>query len=760
MKSIIVTLTLLLFKTICVSQTLLNLNSDKNQLLPNNGINLPNNGINNSTFITKRQQSEVPTSNTKNTTPQEENENQSPIEKKLKKELLQLSNFQKLINNEKGVKLENYGISLFNDVNYKYPQNTPVPADYILGSGDEIDLKIWGSFEYESTVSINKEGLIYIPKVGSIQISGLRASNLDAFIRNKIKGMFNQFSSSATISKVRSIKIYFVGESMNPGSFTVSGLSSLIASLYESGGPTQLGNIRKIQLIRSGKLITTLDLYKFITQGDSSSDVRLVDGDVILIPVSKNRIALMGEVEKPGIYDILDTEKIEDLMKIVGLDSPTTSYEKIIVESIHKENFEKPRYIKEFNGANDFKKYYPQDGDLINFYPIKKEYLNSIIIRGNISTPRKYEFTPGMRISDLIPNQNELISPRYYELKNSLIQNRNIDEVSSNLAPLNFDNRLPSINWNYASIDRLEKDKFKSRLIAFNLYKAIHKDPQNDVELEPGDVITIYNSKDFKLPASESSHKILIQGEVKNPGYYEFVNGEKLADFLTRVGGTTERSYIYGSIFTRESIKENQLRNFEAYINRLQKNIDTTKYSLIQNADTADKQRIAQAEIAISQNSLERLKSIKPTGRLSLEINPLEPKLPQIILEDGDSIYIPRKSSVIEVIGAVFSETTFLYKENKTVNDYLKLAGTTKEADIEQIFVIRADGTSSSSFHKSFFQSDVQNATVYPGDTIVVPELVDRQTAYTKFIQGAKDWTSILYQFGLGAAGIKVLRNN
>jgi len=142
-----------------------------------------------------------------------------------------------------------------------------------------------------------------------------------------------------------------------------------------------------------------------------------------------------------------------------------------------------------------------------------------------------------------------------------------------------------------------------------------------------------------------------------------------------------------------------------------------------------------------------------------LEINPNDPKFPPISLEDGDKILIPTIPSTVEVLGSVFSETTFIYKEKKTVNDYLNLAGPTKEADLEQIFVIRADGSATSSYHKYFYESNIKNAVVYPGDTIIVPELIDRQTTYTKFIQGAKDWTAILYQFGLGAAGLKILRN-
>jgi len=711
--------------------------------------------------------------------------NQSQNERGVKKYQLSLNNFQKLILNEKGIKLSNYGFNLFNDANYKYPQNIPVPADYILGTGDEIDIKIWGSINYENTLTINKEGLIYIPEIGSFQISGTKASKLDEVVRNKIKGSYKQFSSSTSISKLRSIKVYFVGESINPGAFTVSGLSSLIAAVYESGGPTQLGDIRNIQLIRGGKLISSLDLYEFMTKGDSSSDIRLIDGDVILIPESKNNIALLGELDKPGIYELKDSEKFEELLKIIGIGSPTTSYEKIMVESINKSNFDRPRSIREFKDLSELKSYLPKDGDVISFYPIKKEFSNSIIIRGNISVPRKHEYIPGMRVSDVIPNQNELVSSKYYELKNSLIKNKKktIEDTKGNvelikdtefkkqdidnetepetetLTPFNFENKLPNINWDYASIDRLEKDKFNTKLISFNLYKAIHKDPSNDLELEPGDVITIYNSKDFKLPVSVKVPRVLIQGEISQPGYYEVMKNETITDLIKRVGGLTEKAYIYGSIFSRESVRANQEKNFEQYVNRFQNTIESTKNNLIQNSDTLDKQRIAQGQIAVAQTQLDRLKSIKPTGRLSLEINPNDPKFPPISLEDGDKILIPTIPSTVEVLGSVFSETTFIYKEKKTVNDYLNLAGPTKEADFEQIFVIRADGSATSSYHKYFYESNIKNAVVYPGDTIIVPELIDRQTTYTKFIQGAKDWTAILYQFGLGAAGLKILRN-
>ena len=142
-------------------------------------------------------------------------------------------------------------------------------------------------------------------------------------------------------------------------------------------------------------------------------------------------------------------------------------------------------------------------------------------------------------------------------------------------------------------------------------------------------------------------------------------------------------------------------------------------------------------------------------------MDPVNPQLPAITLEDGDQITVPNLPSFVGVFGAVFSETTFIHRPGSTVADYLDKAGLTREADLDNLMVIRADGTIESNARKSslFGSSFINNKKLSPGDSVFVPEVLDRRSSYTQFIMGAKDWTQLFYQFGLGAAAVKTLRN-
>jgi hypothetical protein len=166
--------------------------------------------------------------------------------------------------------------------------------------------------------------------------------------------------------------------------------------------------------------------------------------------------------------------------------------------------------------------------------------------------------------------------------------------------------------------------------------------------------------------------------------------------------------------------------------------------------------------VASQQLLLSRLKSLKADGRIALDMDPARPVLPDIVLEDGDAITVPYAPSFVGVFGAVLTERSFIYRADFLVDDYLKRAGLTRSADDDAIMVIRADGTveSDSQRANSLFGAakGVRGSKVYPGDSIFIPEKLDRETAYSRFIRGAKDWTAIFYQFGLGAVGIKTLR--
>ena len=324
-------------------------------------------------------------------------------------------------------------------------------------------------------------------------------------------------------------------------------------------------------------------------------------------------------------------------------------------------------------------------------------------------------------------------------------------------------NLLEEVNWDYALIERLDPKAVRMQLIPFNLGRAvINHDPRDDLELRQGDVVTVFGVTDIPVPMEKRTQFVRLGGEVQIPGLYQISPGEKLLQLVTRAGGLTSNAYIYGTEFVRESARQQQQANLDLAIRSFESDVAGSNAAALQNAQEGEKNNIVQNQIAAQQLLLARIKNLKATGRISLDIDPVRPLLADIVLEDGDRITVPPPSSFVGVFGATFTERSFIHRDGSVVSDYLKRAGLTRSADEDALMIIRADGSVDSDAQRAndFFKfgPGLRDHKLYPGDAIFIPEKLDRETAYTKFIRGAKDWTAIFYQFGLGAAGIKTLR--
>lgn len=245
------------------------------------------------------------------------------------------------------------------------------------------------------------------------------------------------------------------------------------------------------------------------------------------------------------------------------------------------------------------------------------------------------------------------------------------------------------------------------------------------------------------------------------PGVYEIKGNETITQLIQRAGGLTRNAYLYGMVFSRESARIQQQESLDKAVRRMETSISSQTSSLVQNTSDNDKGLVLQSQLASQRSFLERLRSLKASGRVSLELDPLNPVLPDLKVEDADQITVPMRPGFVGVYGAVLAEASMIHRPGHTLSDYLAKAGVTRDADMDEVMLIRANGTvenQSGKSVRSFFGSSLMSKPLYPGDTVFVPEVVDRRTPYTQFIQGMKDWTQILYQMGLGAAAIKTLR--
>jgi len=697
--------------------------------------------------------------------------------------------FQRFVQETTGRQLPLFGYNLFTGRTFPSLQNVPVPADYVIGPGDEIALKVWGVVESDARLTVDRNGQIAIPRVGVVTVAGLKSSQLEPALKAQVGQYLKNFQLNATMGRLRSMQVFVVGQARKPGAYTVSSLSSLVSVLFESGGPAAGGSMRKVQLKRNGQVISTIDLYKFIAEGDKSADTYLLPGDVVVIPPAGPRVAMIGALGTPAIYELSRPEEpISQVLAYGGGMLSLTTPHKLLIERIESNRVKAPRSVIERALDARGLKSTVKDGDVVTLFKISPAFSNAVTLRGNVAVPLRYSHQPGMRIADLIPELEALVQPDYYTRKNILVQfekdekndkdeksgkddknekgekggKREKERVSAERQLNDVKNLLDEINWDYAAIERMDPKEVRTQLIPFNLGKAIRdKDPAHNLELQPGDVVTIFGVKDMPVPVGKRTQFVRVSGEVKVPGFYQVHPGETLRQVVERAGGLTEQAYPYATELTRESTRVQQQANLDRAIRRLETDIAGQALTTVQNATNAESAATVQAQMAAQQQLLSRMQSLKASGRIALELKPERPEYPDLPLEDGDNITIPTRPGFVSVFGAVLAENAFIHREDATVDDYLERAGLLREADVDAALIIRADGSvEGNAAHRRWFGSGgFMGKELQPGDAIFVPEKFDRRSAYTQFIQGAKDWTSIFYQFGLGAAAIKTIRD-
>lgn len=673
--------------------------------------------------------------------------------------------FQRFVQDATGKALPLYGYNLFDRSRFPSLTDVPVPANYVLGPGDEIDLKIWGAVDVAMRLPVDRNGQITVPKVGPITVAGTPSSELDTHLKKQVGRVFTNFELSASLGRLRSMQIFVVGQARNPGAYTVSSLSTLISALFESGGPAANGSMRAVQLVRNGKTVTTIDLYKFIHAGETSADARLLPGDVIVVPPAGPRVAVTGATDTSAIFELASAEEtIAQVLSYSAGSQTLTTPHKALLERVNKQQAKTPREVQERTldaaGLNTTLR----DGDLLTLFKISSQFANAVTLRGNVASPLRYVFKPGMRVADLVPEADALILPDYYSRKNSMVQFESGRDVTDARVVGEVKRLVTEINWDYASIERLDPQAIKTNLIPFNLGKAIKaKDPAHNIELMPGDVITIFGVDDIPVPLEKRTQFVRVGGEVKVPGIYQITPGETLPQLIQRAGGMSRDAYLYGTVFTRESTRAQQQENLNQAIRKMESQINSQAATSLQNVYDKENAGNMQAQLAGQRILLERLRTMRASGRIALEMDVTQPELPPLALQDGDSITVPSKPSFVAVFGAVMAENTFIHRPDASAADYITKAGPTRDADLQAAMIIRSDGTVlANRAQRSWFgigNNSFMGTRLQAGDSIFVPEVLDRRTAYTQFVQGAKDWTAILFQFGIGAAAYKTLKN-
>lgn len=779
-----------------------------------------------------------------------------------------LTEFQKFVAATTGVVLPIFGDNLFRNVPSTFAplDLTPVPPGYVIEPGDELRIRVWGQVNFRADLHVDRMGDIYIPQVGGIHVAGLPFSALDHQIRTAVGRIYRNFDLTVDLGQTSAIQVYVTGEARRPGVYTISSLSTLANALFATGGPATNGSMRDIELRRGGKTIATFDLYALLIHGDISKDMPLLTGDVIYIPSVGSRVAILGSVRTPAIYELLPGETMGEALRDAGGASTTAGESRISVERI-EDHRSREAFEIAFNPGGLATTLH--DGDVVRVLSIVPMYEKTVTLRGNTANPGRYGWHPGMRLSDLIPDRNSLLTRNYwwkrallglpapeFEPAGNLL---NLHQPSSPVdlqqqaaerglsinpgqattltpeqmlaeqalaarqqatgasqlgaspqaaaAALNASGSLaapgqtasmpragetegnsavaagmtatgnqngimpaprtevrqiaPEIDWNYAVIERMDPNTLKSTLIPFDLGRLVlQHDPSQDLELQPGDVVTIFSQNDIRVPVEQQTKYVRLEGEFVHAGVYSVRPGETLRELVERAGGLTPRAYLYGSEFTRESTRALQQQRIDEYVQNLQMQIERGSLALAASPVATAQDLAGGAAAQTSEHELvAQLQRIRATGRIVLDLQAGSrgvDSLPNLPLEDGDRFLVPPIPATVNVVGAVYDQSSFLYASGRRAGDYLRLAGGPgRDADSKHDFVIRADGSViSRNAENGLWGNSFDALLIYPGDTIVVPEKTLKPSA----LRGFLDWSQLFSQFALGAAAIAVIQ--
>jgi protein involved in polysaccharide export with SLBB domain len=664
------------------------------------------------------------------------------------------------------------------------------PADYIVGSGDEINVLLWGRMNEEYSLKVDRNGQINIPHIGPVSVAGLPFNALQKNILDRVQNI-EGVQANVSMGELRSVGVFIVGEVKSPGYYTVSGLSNVTNALFSVGGPTRRGSLRTVQLKRNGNAIATVDFYDFLMFGKDNTNLRLKSGDVIMVPIVKRMVAIAGNVRRSALYEIKANTTLKEALNLAGGLTPAAWTNRIQIERF-KEN--------QFQVVLDFAAETPQaipnievqDGDIIKIFPVVEKNKNAVYLSGNVMRPGKYEYKEGLKLSDLLPDFQALQPETYFEYAIVLRQdpptflNRIVpfnlkkamqDHASADNVALQARDEVIVYSRDYFEPDRsvtidgavttpmkqklLENMKIKDLIIKAGglldkaslergeLYRrsdsnetsttekidfcvscALSDDPKNNLALKRFDRVYIRSKKGW-----EEEKRMALKGEFTYSGEYVLLEHETLGELIDRAGGFTKDAYLPGALLLRPSVKALEQKRTGEYADGLELdavNLSTTLASKGQN--TGESQQLLQQQLLM----INKLRAKDPEGRVVIDMTKPE-SYREFIPENGDILFVPKRIGTVSVIGEVFNPATFKYENGSSIaRYYVEMAGGFKEtAAKKNVYIFRANGSIVTNRNVN-----VMETALAPGDVVVVPQKIEYKNNFKTFM----DSVSAIFQ--------------
>jgi protein involved in polysaccharide export with SLBB domain len=452
------------------------------------------------------------------------------------------------------------------------------------------------------------------------------------------------------MGRVRALDVFVLGAVERPGRITLTGFATAFNALYAAGGPAALGSLRDIRVLRANRLVARLDLYRFLLDGDRSSDPRLQSGDVVFVGLAKSLVGIQGAVARPAVYEGDGPMSLHALLDMAGGASPFADLSRIHIERVDANGGFRLQDLPldHGKGVNPdslmLTKY-----DLVTILALNERVRNVVTLDGFVRHPGEYELTPGLKLSQLVSR----------------------------------DRLLPEAALDQAELRRVDSATFQVTVHSFSIRKAWSG--QDDLTLQPMDAVTLFSSARFP-------NSVTLEGQVVRPGTYTVAPGERLSEVLRRAGGTTPLGYLRGAIFLRKSAAERERSFIREFVERQRLDLAEQQARLAQAGDSTSAQAVISAQASLST----ALESQTEPGRVVLELDEegrWAHTVRDPVLEGGDRLIVPPRPSTVTVLGSVMNPGTLLARKGASFSQYIKRAGgLSHDADITRGYVLKANG--------------------------------------------------------------------
>jgi protein involved in polysaccharide export with SLBB domain len=692
---------------------------------------------------------------------------------------------------EQSSKLKRFGSDMFLDrglMTKQMPVDIPIGPDYVLGVGDGLIINLWGGISQSFSRTVDREGKIVLPEAGTVVVAGLSLERTQSLIQSTLSQQFRDAKVAVTIARLRTVRVYVVGDVQRPGAYDINSLSTALNALYAAGGPTSVGSLRVARHYRGKELVREVDLYDFLLRGVRPDADRIEDGDTILVSPVGRQIAVGGMVKRPAIYELKDETKLSDVLNDAGGLLVSAALNHITIERVETQghrvtlNLNLPEGSTAESAQKLFDTFTIQDGDRVNIAPILPYSEKTIYVEGHVVRPGRFPYRDDMKLNDVLRSYQDLLPEPAdrgeiirlmppdlrpeaidFDVPNVLAGNEQINlqpfdtirvlgryEVDGPKVQVHGEVLHPgayplSQGMTVAQLVRIAGG-FKRSALLDNADLASYDVKDGKQILSRRDTVNVgeavkntQSSADVPLKPGDvlTIHQIsgwndigssvTLNGEVTYAGPYGIQEGERLSSVLKRAGGFRPTAYPTGAVLVRNQVKDLEDKSRNELIHQ----IETTSAGAKLAPSLSAQDDAATLQLLISQQKeiVERLRNQPAIGRLVIKINAdissWEGTPADIEMRRGDVLTIPKKPGFVLVSGQVYNASAISFVPGKNAGWYLKHAGgSTEGGNMKEVLVIRANGLVVGRRSGEWYESGVLETKLEPGDVVVVPQKV------------------------------------